>query len=217
MYIKLVFYSWPTAHHRDQNLLLYTMFCLQKRDGFNETQKSLVDVALSVSLSPTHSVAVHIAPVLCKPSYCCHQPPLHPHFHLYPIFHFISILIWEDKKIPCYVIYSDAASYTIQGENHWGWPRGTASPSSKLPLSNQSLGIWMAALFGILMMKMSIMNLSLCKTQYWVENQTKLNSTFLFSFSELCSTFSAGVSWFCNPVLYCFHKGAGLILSDSCL
>lgn len=68
-----------------------------KRDGFNETQKSLVDVSLSLVRCP-HSAR------LCKLSYCCHQPPLHPHFHLYPIFHFISMLIWEDKKNPCYVI-----------------------------------------------------------------------------------------------------------------
>lgn len=73
----------------------------------------LMSFSPSLSLYLAHSFAAHIALVLCKPFHCRHQAPLHPHFHLYPIFHFISMVIWGDKKIPCYVIYSDAAGLSM--------------------------------------------------------------------------------------------------------
>lgn len=47
---------------------------------------------------------------------------------------------------------------SIQGENQWGWPRGFAFPSSKLPLLNQRHDMYMVELFGILMIKMSVKN-----------------------------------------------------------
>lgn len=47
---------------------------------------------------------------------CC-TPTIHPHFHLYPIFHFISMLISGVGAVGvggrtslCHVIYSDAAA-----------------------------------------------------------------------------------------------------------
>lgn len=45
---------------------------------------------------------------------------------------------------------------SIQGENQWGWPQGSAFPLSKRPLLNQRHDTYMAGLFGILMIKMSV-------------------------------------------------------------
>lgn len=88
-----------------RTLLWETLF--KKQDGLKETQRSLVDVvSLSLSLSPCLclSTPAHTVLVLYKPYYCRHQPPLHPHFHLYPIFHIISMLILVQNKARSHVM-----------------------------------------------------------------------------------------------------------------
>ncbi len=82
----------PKANRGHQGVLLGTLFCSKSRMALKRHRGALL-MSLYRSFSP--SLAAHIALVLCKPSYCCHKPPLHPHFHLYPIFHFISMLILE--------------------------------------------------------------------------------------------------------------------------
>jgi len=150
--IKLALIYLPEAYHGDQRVLWEALFCSKSRMALRGHRGALL-MPLSVPLS----LAAHIVPVFSKPSYCCHQDPLHPHFHLYPIFHFISMLISEDKKAHVMAfIVMQLVYLSTQGENQGDWPQGMASPSSKLHLLNQRQDVLLAGLFGILMIKISI-------------------------------------------------------------
>lgn len=69
----------------------------QEQDRSRETQRSLVGIAphpsLSLSVRLGLSTPAHTELVLYQPFYCRLQPPFHPHFHFYPIFHIVSMLI----------------------------------------------------------------------------------------------------------------------------
>lgn len=95
---------------------------------------------------------------------------------------------------------------TIQGENQCPPPTPaglwlpfikTASVQSKAPYVHGEIDTPMTNCHCLFNIKGSISN--------------------IFYFSELFSAFYTGVSCFCNYALLCFHKGAGLILLDSCL
>lgn len=137
-----------------RTLLWETLF--KKQDGLKETQRSLVDVAslpLSLSLCLCLSTPAHTVLVLYKPYYCRHQPPLHPHFHLYPIFHIISMLILVQNKARSHVmsfVVMQLVYLATQGENRGGRPRGFGSPPSKLPLLHQRPNTFTPGLFGTL-------------------------------------------------------------------
>lgn len=101
-----------------------TLFCSKSRLARRRHRGALL-TSPSLSLSLSRSSA-HTTLVLCQPFYCCLHPPPHPHFHLYPFFHFISMLILgaaEKAHVMSFIVMLPVYP-SLQGENRRRWPGG---------------------------------------------------------------------------------------------